>query len=294
MENEKEKDLEAGYSGEGDAAATNNTKMEDDAELSMLVVKDRSDREYHGSSTEQDSGTEAQAEPIYGLQQTNSNNSHHISLSEVEPVDVHVRNLGARVDVLPRNLTSQDGIQNIIKPPPPGAEKWKTLLKNVSADFPRGTLTAIIGGSGSGKTTMLNIMAERMTSGRLDTHGTAAFNGKGMDTVRCAYVMQQDILLPTLTVRETLQYSADLRLPPPTTAEERKRIVEEVILELGLKECADTRIGTHTHKGCSGGEKRRTSIGVQLLSNPSVLWLDEPTTGKRCFFCWRWIVVLCW
>ena len=91
--------------------------------------------------------------------------------------------------------------------------------------------------------------------------------------------MQQDVLIPTLTVRETLRYSADLRLPPPTTEEERRRVVEEVILELGLKECADTRIGNHQHKGCSGGEKRRTSIGVQLLSNPSVLFLDEPTTG---------------
>jgi ABC-type multidrug transport system ATPase subunit len=82
-----------------------------------------------------------------------------------------------------------------------------------------------------------------------------------------------------LTVRETLQFAADLRLPPPTTEEERKKVVEEVILELGLKECANTRIGNHLRKGCSGGEKRRTSIGVQLLSNPSILFLDEPTTG---------------
>ena len=69
----------------------------------------------------------------------------------------------------------------------------------------------------------------------------------------------------------------DSHLPQPER--ERKKVVEEVILELGLKECADTRIGNNIHKGCSGGEKRRTSIGVQLLSNPSVLFLDEPTTG---------------
>lgn len=56
-------------------------------------------------------------------------------------------------------------------------------------------------------------------------------------------------------------------------------MVDGVILELGLKECAITRIGNYQHNGCSGGEKRRTSIGVQLLSNPSVLFLDEPTTG---------------
>ena len=73
--------------------------------------------------------------------------------------------------------------------------------------------------------------------------------------------------------------AAELRLPPPTTREERKRIVEDVILELGLKECADTRIGNNIHKGCSGGEKRRTSLAVQMLSNPSVLFCDEVTTG---------------
>jgi ABC-type multidrug transport system ATPase subunit len=92
--------------------------------------------------------------------------------------------------------------------------------------------------------------------------------------------MQQDVLLPTLSVRETLQYAVDLRLPPPSTKEERSAVVEEVILELGLKECAGTRIGNNVHKGCSGGEKRRTSIGVQLLANPSVLFCDEPTTGE--------------
>ncbi|EDN08938.1 conserved hypothetical protein [Histoplasma mississippiense (nom. inval.)] len=68
-------------------------------------------------------------------------------------------------------------------------------------------------------------------------------------------------------------------LPPPTTQEERRSVVEQVILELGLKECADTRVGNSAHKGCSGGEKRRTSIGVQMLANPSVLFCDEPTTG---------------
>ena len=105
--------------------------------------------------------------------------------------------------------------------------------------------------------------------------GSVTFNGHaGVRYARHAYVMQQDILLPTLTVRETLRYSADLRLPSTTTAEDRARVVEEVIRELGLKECADTRIGNSQHRGCSGGEKRRVSIGVQLLANPSVLFLD--------------------
>lgn len=222
------------------------------------------------------------------LVHTATHQSYSISLSEVEPVDVCTRNLAVDVDVSP-SLVSVAGISAKFSRRTKkddeghGGDKrptTKTILYDVSADMPRGTLTAIIGGSGSGKTSLLNTMADRMSSGRLTFGGTTTFNGKlGINSVRSAYVMQQDILLPTLTVRETLQYSADLRLPPPTTAEERKRVVNEVILELGLKECADTRIGNHTHKGCSGGEKRRTSIGVQMLSNPSVLFLDEPTTG---------------
>ncbi|QSZ31132.1 hypothetical protein DSL72_000695 [Monilinia vaccinii-corymbosi] len=214
------------------------------------------------------------------LQAITTTPSNTFSLSAVEPVDVQIRNLSVSVDISPSAFSierlfprkkAQDGVATPIT---------KQILHSVSASMPIGTLTAIIGGSGSGKTTMLNTMAERMMSGRLTIGGTTTFNGMAsVHSIRSAYVMQQDVLLPTLTVRETLRYAADLRLPPPTTEEERKKVVEEVILELGLKECADTRIGSTQHKGCSGGEKRRTSIGVQLLSNPSVLFLDEPTTG---------------
>ncbi|TVY36606.1 putative ABC transporter ATP-binding protein/permease [Lachnellula occidentalis] len=208
--------------------------------------------------------------------------SNHLSLSEVEPVDVQIRNLSVIVDTSPSAFSLENlrfGKRRKPQDGEPEAQK-KQILHSVAASMPAGSLTAIIGGSGSGKTTLLNTMAERMTSSRLSFGGTTTFNGmEGVSNVRSAYVMQQDVLLPTLTVRETLRYSADLRLPPPTTGEERRKVVEEVILELGLKECADTRIGNHQHKGCSGGEKRRTSIGVQLLSNPSVLFLDEPTTG---------------
>jgi ABC-type multidrug transport system ATPase subunit len=208
---------------------------------------------------------------------TTTQYSNQLSLSAVDPIDVEVRNLAVQVDTSPSPLSLASLLPRKRKA---NESTTKTILHDVSANMPRGTLTAIIGGSGSGKTTMLNTMAERITSGRLAITGKTIFNGQqGISNIRSAYVMQQDILLPTLTVRETLQYSADLRLPPPTTSEERKKVVEEAILELGLKECADTRIGNNIHKGCSGGEKRRTSIGVQLLSNPSVLFLDEPTTG---------------
>jgi ABC-type multidrug transport system ATPase subunit len=204
--------------------------------------------------------------------------SNRISLSEVDPVDVQIRDLSVSVDISP--VFSLPSFH--LKPRRNGEPRPepKRTLHSASASMLAGTLTAIIGGSGSGKTTMLNTMSERIASGRMSFGGHTLFNGmKGVNSIRSAYVMQQDILLPTLTVRETLRYSADLRLPPPTTETERRKVVEEVILELGLKECADTKIGNSQHKGCSGGEKRRVSIGVQMLSNPSVLFLDEPTTG---------------
>ena len=121
----------------------------------------------------------------------------------------------------------------------------------------------------------MNILADRIHDSRLDIDGQIVFNGAShRNAVEAAYVMQQDVLIPTLTVRETLQYSADLRLRDVSEQTERYQIVEEVILELSLKEAADTRV-----KYCSGGERRRTSLAIQLLANPSVLWLDEPTTG---------------
>jgi ABC-type multidrug transport system ATPase subunit len=81
-----------------------------------------------------------------------------------------------------------------------------------------------------------------------------------------------------LTVRETLRYSAALRLPS-TSQRERNELVEQVILQLGLKDVANTLIGDEFRRGVSGGEKRRTSIGVQLLANPSVLFLGTSILG---------------
>jgi ABC-type lipoprotein export system ATPase subunit len=203
-----------------------------------------------------------------------------LSFREVNAVDVQVKGLSVHIDTSPpawraspSQLWSRIRGRRL-------TDSYKTILSEINAHMPAGSLTAIIGSSGSGKTSLLNVMAGRMEAGRLKVSGSTTFNRTpSIDNIRSSYVMQQDILIPTLTVRETLQYSADLRLPPPISKAERRATVEQVILELGLKECADTRIGNNAHKGCSGGEKRRTSIGVQMLANPSVLFCDEPTTG---------------
>ncbi|OIW26869.1 ABC transporter [Coniochaeta ligniaria NRRL 30616] len=234
------------------------------------------------TATSMDHGTtEHQNRAIRPLSLTGGN---HLSLDDVDPVDIQIRDLSVTVDTSPSIWTPStypELLKSHFTRNRDHAPKIKTLIHSVSASLRPGTLTAILGGSGSGKTTLLNTISERMTSSpRLTQSGTVLCNGRpSIHSVRHAYVMQQDVLLPTLTVRETLQYSADLRLPASTTAADRARVVDEVILELGLKECASTRIGNSQHRGCSGGEKRRVSIGVQMLSNPSVLFLDEPTTG---------------
>ncbi|KAJ6083401.1 hypothetical protein N7467_007536 [Penicillium canescens] len=208
--------------------------------------------------------------------------ANNLSFRAVNPTDITVTNLSLKVNITPPTWEPIWKLKQRLHSQSQPTESTKTVLSNITASMPTGTLTAIIGSSGSGKTSLLNLMANRMNLSRtqVQVSGSIAFNkAQGINHIRSAYVMQEDVLIPTLTVRETLRYSAHLRLPPPTTAAERHRIVEQVILELGLKECADTRIGTAAHKGCSGGEKRRVSIGVQLLSNPSVLFCDEPTTG---------------
>ena len=88
----------------------------------------------------------------------------------------------------------------------------------------------------------------------------------------CSYVTQDDdALLPSLTVRETLRFAAGLRLPKWMSSGEKIRRAEEVILKMGLKDCADNLIGSEFVKGISGGERRRVAIGVQILTEPKIL-----------------------
>ena len=208
--------------------------------------------------------------------------TNDLSFRAVAPVNVLVQNLNVGINASSSSfhpLASFNGQRSDSSST--NNDNYKTILQNVNAYLPTGSVTAIIGSSGSGKTSVLNALAHRIGGrGKLKAIGSILYNGSPkLSSVRSAYVMQQDVLLPTLTVRETLRYAAELRLPPPTTVSERRKVVEDVILELGLKECADTRVGNSVHKGCSGGEKRRTSLAVQMLANPSILFLDEVTTG---------------
>lgn len=94
-----------------------------------------------------------------------------------------------------------------------------------------------------------------------------------------AYVTQEDLLLGTLTVKETLIYSAKLRLPGSLNPDQVNEIIEGTILEMGLQDCAHNLIGNWHSRGISGGEKKRLSIALEILTRPTLLFLDEPTSG---------------
>ena len=165
-----------------------------------------------------------------------------LSFRAVDPVDVHVKDLNVDIDVSPSGLSAL--IASFGRKKSTREPEIKAILKGVNAYMPSGSLTAIIGSSGSGKTSVLNTLSKRIAAARFRTTGDITYSGSSqLSSIRSAYVMQQDVLIPTLTVRETLCYAAELRLPPPTTTEERERIVQNVILELGLKEwCVQFRI----------------------------------------------------
>ncbi|CAG7405336.1 FHA domain-containing protein [Mycobacterium avium subsp. paratuberculosis] len=152
----------------------------------------------------------------------------------------------------------------------------KQLLDHISLTARPGTLTAIIGGSGAGKTTLSRLIVGYTTP----TSGTVTFEGHNIHTEyasmrsRIGMVPQDDVVHRQLTVNQALGYAAELRLPPDTSKSDRAQVVAQVLDELGLTEHADTRVDR-----LSGGQRKRASVALELLTQPSLLLLDEPTSG---------------
>ena len=157
----------------------------------------------------------------------------------------------------------------------------RKLLTGISGYAKAGQLTALMGSSGAGKTTLMDVIAGRKTAGTIE--GQILVNGYAKVTATfnrmCGYVEQSDNHMSTQTVREALVFSAKLRLPREVTAEQREAFVTEVLDILELTPIADRVIGDATMPGLSPGQLKRVTIGVELVSNPPVLFLDEPTSG---------------
>ncbi|WP_460729582.1 ATP-binding cassette domain-containing protein [Nocardia heshunensis] len=152
----------------------------------------------------------------------------------------------------------------------------KQLLVDVNMQAGRGSLTALIGPSGAGKSTLSKLIAGT-------THpsaGVVTFEGRNLHAEyealrsRIGMVPQDDVLHRQLTVKQALNFAAQLRLPPDTSKADRKQVIEDVLKELSLTQHADTRVDR-----LSGGQRKRASVAMELLTGPSLLILDEPTSG---------------
>ena len=166
---------------------------------------------------------------------------------------------GARVDAV--NVSRQVGARQI--------------LRELSLSVEPGELVAIAGGSGAGKSTLLEILAglQPPTAGEVRHDGVVCGARASADS-RIGYVPQDDIIHLEMPLRRTLRYAARLRLPAGTSAAEADRVVEETMVDLDLADRAEVPV-----RALSGGQRKRASIAVELLTRPHVFFLDEPTSG---------------
>ncbi|KAL6659357.1 hypothetical protein ACP70R_003397 [Stipagrostis hirtigluma subsp. patula] len=166
--------------------------------------------------------------------------------------------------------------------PSAGPAREKTIISGMSGVVRPGEMLAMLGPSGSGKTTLLTALGGRH-GGRALLSGKITYNGQpfsGAVKRRTGFVTQHDVLYPHLTVAETLWYTALLRLPRALGAGEKRAQAEAVMRELGLAKVAHSMVGgVRGVRGLSGGERKRVSIGLEMLVDPSLLLLDEPTSG---------------
>ena len=153
------------------------------------------------------------------------------------------------------------------------------ILRDVQAVFQPRAMHACIGQSGSGKTTLLSILSGR---GHGVFRGSMLLNGAAIDYTDLKHhanlVPQEDVMFDVLTLRETLTWYMKMRLPPASAATTTRR-VEALMERMGLASCADVHVGNPLRPGISGGQKKRLSIAMELVDNPSCLFCDEPTSG---------------
>lgn len=175
----------------------------------------------------------------------------------------------------------------------------KKILSNLTGRVNSGCLTGILGPSGSGKSTLLNVLAgrQRTDAPGMQLTGQICIGGTPIRPVEyrsnIAYVMQDDSLMATETPRECLRFSAYLRLPPTAgNSRNHEDFVKIILSTLQLNKCADTIVGSALVKGISGGERKRTSVGIELITNPNMIFLDEPLSGLDSYAAYTLVVAL--
>ncbi|KAL3726504.1 hypothetical protein ACJRO7_031406 [Eucalyptus globulus] len=186
-----------------------------------------------------------------------------------EPHSITFDEITYSVD-MPREMTNQGAPEDRL-----------VLLKGASGSFRPGVLTALMGVSGAGKTTLMDVLAGRKTGGYIKGNITISGYPKNQDTFAriSGYCEQNDIHSPHVTVYESLIYSAWLRLPPGVDDQTRKLFVEEVMELVELNPLRQALVGLPGVDGLSIEQRKRLTIAVELVANPSIIFMDEPTSG---------------
>ncbi|XP_019054935.1 PREDICTED: pleiotropic drug resistance protein 3-like isoform X1 [Nelumbo nucifera] len=160
-------------------------------------------------------------------------------------------------------------------------EKKLQLLQDITGAFRPGVLTALMGVSGAGKTTLMDVLSGRKTSGTIEGEIRIGGYPKVQETFAriSGYCEQTDIHSPQITVEESVIYSAWLRLPPEIDSNTKAEFVNEVLETIELDEIKDALVGIPGISGLSTEQRKRLTIAVELVANPSIIFMDEPTSG---------------
>ncbi|XP_050384706.1 pleiotropic drug resistance protein 1-like isoform X2 [Argentina anserina] len=225
----------------------------------------------------------AKADDVEGIAEESKSCSP--TILEVSGDGTNIRKQGMVLPFEPHSITFDEITYSVDMP-----QEMKTdgvvedklvLLKGVSGSFRPGILTALMGVSGAGKTTLMDVLAGRKTGGYIEGDIKISGYPKKQETFAriSGYCEQNDIHSPHVTVSESLIYSAWLRLPPEVKSETKKMFIEEVMKLVELNPLRQSLVGLPGINGLSTEQRKRLTIAVELVANPSIIFMDEPTSG---------------
>ncbi|XP_039117321.1 ABC transporter G family member 39-like [Dioscorea cayenensis subsp. rotundata] len=247
------------------------------------IIEDKKQQNGERETAEQPTRVKKSSHPFDGQQERGST-SRQLEF-ELEAEANEKKKKGMVLPFAPLSLTFNDIVYSVDMPSEMKAqgitEDRLVLLKGVSGAFRPGVLTALMGVSGAGKTTLMDVLAGRKTGGYIDGNITISGYPKKQETFAriSGYCEQNDIHSPYVTVYESVVYSAWLRLPPEVDPKTREMFVEEVMELVELTTLRKAMVGLPGVNGLSTEQRKRLTIAVELVANPSIIFMDEPTSG---------------